>query len=168
ARYLPDGTVDFLGRADHQVKIRGYRVELGEVESALAALPGVREAVALATDSGRLVAAVHAEGVSAESIEQQLRDLLPAHMIPEVIRVLEDIPLTANGKLDRAAIRRLLSSDDPGARDTYVPPATELEAAAEHSTAQVLGIDRIGLDTDFFDVGGNSLLATTLTAKIRR
>ncbi|NEW30001.1 non-ribosomal peptide synthetase [Nocardia cyriacigeorgica] len=167
ARYLPDGTVDFLGRADHQVKIRGYRVELGEVESALAALPGVREAVALATDSGRLVAAVHAEAVTAESIEQQLRDLLPAHMIPEVIRVLEDIPLTANGKLDRAAIRRLLSSDDPGARDTYVPPATELEAAVEYITAQVLGIERIGVETDFFDVGGNSILATTLTAKIR-
>ncbi|MEW1739567.1 amino acid adenylation domain-containing protein [Nocardia beijingensis] len=168
ARYLPDGTVDFLGRADHQVKIRGYRVELGEVESALAALPGVDEAVALLTEAGRLAAAVRANAeVTADGIAAALRELLPAYMVPDVIEVLADIPLTANGKLDRVAIRRRLGADDAAARITYVPPADEVEAAVEFIAAQVLGVDRIGVATDFFDAGGNSILATTFTGQVR-
>ncbi|MFC8527882.1 amino acid adenylation domain-containing protein [Nocardia sp. NPDC057227] len=167
ARYLPDGTVDFLGRADHQVKIRGYRVELGEVESALAGLPGAGEAVALVTDSGRLVAAVTADGSGAAIDPGRLRDQLPGYMIPEHVEVLAEIPLTPNGKLDRAAIRRLLVAGDLAAATAYVHPADEVEAALAYITAQVLGLDRIGVETDFFDVGGNSILATTLTAKVR-
>ncbi|MGO4616289.1 amino acid adenylation domain-containing protein [Nocardia sp. 2YAB30] len=168
ARYLPDGTVDFLGRADHQVKIRGYRVELGEVESALAELPGVDDAVALRTDAGRLAAAIRAGAeVTADGVAAALRELLPGYMIPDVIEVLADIPLTANGKLDRAAIRRRLGADDAAARIAYVPPADEVEAAVEFVAAQVLGIDRIGVATDFFEAGGNSILATTLTGRIR-
>lgn len=163
ARYLPDGTVDFLGRADHQVKIRGYRVELGEVESALTALPQVREAVALVTDSGRLVAAVTAEGTV--DFAAALRDTLPAHMIPESVQVLDAIPLTANGKLDRAAIRRRIDSEI--VRDTYVAPGNETEAAVAYIAAQILGVERVGVETDFFEIGGNSILATTLTAKVR-
>ncbi|WP_024800443.1 non-ribosomal peptide synthetase [Nocardia sp. BMG51109] len=165
ARYLPDGTVDFLGRADHQVKIRGYRVELGEVEAALTALPQVREAVALATDAGRLVAAVTADA----SIDagEALRELLPEHMIPEVVEVLDAIPLTGNGKLDRAAVRRMLGAEALGARTAYVAPGTEVEAAVEYIVAQILGVERLGIDTDFFEAGGNSILATTLTAKVR-
>ncbi|WP_067646894.1 non-ribosomal peptide synthetase [Nocardia harenae] len=166
ARYLPDGTVDFLGRADHQVKIRGYRVELGEVESALAGLPGAGEAVALVTDSGRLVAAVTADG-SAAIDPAKLRDQLPGYMIPEHVQVLAEIPLTPNGKLDRAAIRRLLVAGDLAAATAFVPPADEVEAALAYITAQVLGLERIGVETDFFDVGGDSILATTLTAKVR-
>lgn len=165
ARYLPDGTVDFLGRADHQVKIRGYRVELGEVESALAGLPGAGEAVALVTDAGRLVAAVTTAGTRPDV--GALRELLPPYMIPEHVEVLADIPLTANGKLDRAAVRRLLAAGDREQTAAYVPPADEVETALAYIAAQVLGIDRIGAETDFFDVGGNSILATTLTAKIR-
>ncbi|MFF2087821.1 amino acid adenylation domain-containing protein [Nocardia sp. NPDC058176] len=164
ARYLPDGTVDFLGRADHQVKIRGYRVELGEVESALTALPKVTEAVALVTDSGRLAVAVTTTE-SVETLLDQLRDALPDYMIPEVIEVLDRIPLTTNGKLDRATIRRTLTADS--AQAGYVEPANEVEAALAYIAAQVLGIDRIGVETDFFEVGGNSILATTLTAKVR-
>ncbi|MEV0356878.1 amino acid adenylation domain-containing protein [Nocardia sp. NPDC050697] len=167
ARYLPDGTVDFLGRADHQVKIRGYRVELGEVESALAGLPGAGEAVALVTDSGRLVAAVTADGSGAAIDPARLRDQLPGYMIPEHVEVLAEIPLTPNGKLDRAAIRRLLVAGDLAAATTFVPPADEVEAALAYITAQVLGLERIGVETDFFDVGGDSILATTLTAKVR-
>ncbi|MFJ4658061.1 amino acid adenylation domain-containing protein [Nocardia sp. NPDC088792] len=183
ARYLPDGTLDFLGRADHQVKIRGFRVELGEVESALAAQPGIREAVALVTDSGRLaaVAAFGTEGssdassagagsggaVSTDAILADVRELLPAHMIPEIVELVPAIPLTGNGKLDRAAIRRMVAAGDEAARDTYAAPETPLEAAVEYIATQVLGIERLGATTDFFEVGGNSILATTLTAKLR-
>ncbi|MCM6776033.1 amino acid adenylation domain-containing protein [Nocardia sp. CDC159] len=165
ARYLPDGTVDFLGRADHQVKIRGYRVELGEVEAALTAQPGVREAVALVTDAGRLVAAVTVDGPAPE-LTSGLRDLLPAHMIPEAVEVLDAIPLTANGKLDRAAIRRMIDADALAER-AYVAPANEVETAVAYIVAQILGVEAVGVETDFFDIGGNSILATTLTAKIR-
>lgn len=165
ARYLPDGTVDFLGRADHQVKIRGYRVELGEVESALTALPQVREAVALVTDSGRLVAAVTADATV--DFAAALRDALPAHMIPEAVEVVDAIPLTANGKLDRAAIRRVIDAEALGAGEAYVAPENEAEAAVAYIAAQILGVERIGVETDFFEIGGNSILATTLTAKVR-
>ncbi|WP_338771977.1 amino acid adenylation domain-containing protein [Nocardia vulneris] len=167
ARYLPDGTVDFLGRADHQVKIRGYRVELGEVESALHGLAAVGEAVALITPSGRLAAAVTAAApVEPAELAEQLRELLPGYMIPEVVEVLDAIPLTANGKLDRAAVGARFA-DDADTRNVYVPPANEVEAAVEYITAQVLGVDRLGVEADFFDVGGNSILATTLTGQIR-
>ncbi|RDI46174.1 non-ribosomal peptide synthetase [Nocardia mexicana] len=165
ARYLPDGTVDFLGRADHQVKIRGYRVELGEVESALTGLPQVREAVALVTDSGRLVAAV--TGGADVDFGPALRELLPAHMIPEAVEVLDTIPLTGNGKVDRAAIRRVIDADALAARTAYVAPENEVEAAVEYIAAQILGVEQVGVETDFFEIGGNSILATTLTAKVR-
>ncbi len=168
ARYLPDGTVDFLGRADNQVKIRGYRVELGEVEAALVSLPAVDEAVVVLTDATRLAAGVAASAdVTAASLQESLRDLLPDYMIPSIVEILDDIPVTPNGKLDRAAIRRRLGSDDPGARIAYAPPADEVEAAVEFIAAQVLDVERLGVETDFFDAGGNSILATTLTGQIR-
>lgn len=172
ARYLPDGTLDFLGRADHQVKIRGFRVELGEVESALAAQPGIREAVALVTDSGRLAAVAATgeaalSGSAASSVLDGLRTLLPAHMIPEILELTPAIPLTGNGKLDRAAIRRLVAAGDDTAHDTYTAPATPVEAAVEYIASQVLGIEKLGATTDFFAAGGDSILATTLTAKLR-
>ncbi|PSR63825.1 non-ribosomal peptide synthetase [Nocardia sp. MDA0666] len=167
ARYLPDGTVDFLGRADHQVKIRGYRVELGEVETALTTLPTVAQAVALVTGSGRLAAAVRAGGVTTDDLRAALRDLLPAHMIPDLIEIVTEIPLTPNGKLDRAAIRRLVEAGAPDAGASAVPPANEIEAALAYIAAQILGVETVGVETDFFEIGGNSILATTLTAKVR-
>lgn len=169
ARYLPDGTVDFLGRADHQVKIRGYRVELGEIESALTALPEITEAVALITDSGRLAAAVTtavAGSLTAAPVLERLAETLPPYMIPDTLELLDRIPLTANGKLDRAAVRKRLAADSDLV-NAYIAPANELEAALAYIAAQVLDTDRIGVETDFFDVGGNSILATTLTAKVR-
>ncbi|WP_063010324.1 non-ribosomal peptide synthetase [Nocardia kruczakiae] len=167
ARYLPDGTVDFLGRADHQVKIRGYRVELGEVETALTTLPSVQQAVALVTGSGRLAAAVRAVGVTADELRAALRDLLPTHMIPDLIEIVTEIPLTPNGKLDRAAIGRLVEAGAPDAGASAVPPANEIEAALAYIAAQILGVETVGVETDFFEIGGNSILATTLTAKVR-
>lgn len=168
ARYLPDGTVDFLGRADHQVKIRGYRVELGEIETALTTLPSVRQAVALVTGSGRLAAAVRAgAAVTADDLRAALRDLLPAHMIPDLIEIVAELPLTPNGKLDRAAIRRRVEAGAPDAGASAVPPANEVEAALAYIAAQILGVETVGVETDFFEIGGNSILATTLTAKVR-
>ncbi|MGW1741619.1 amino acid adenylation domain-containing protein [Nocardia sp. NPDC001965] len=168
ARYLPDGTVEFLGRADHQVKIRGYRVELGEVESALAALPDIRAAVALVTGSGRLVAAaVTVPGTTPADPAARLGELLPAHMIPDSVRFLDEMPLTANGKSDRAAIRALFADTDSEPAAGYIEPAGDIEAALAYIAAQVLGVPRLGVETDFFEAGGNSILATTLTAKIR-
>ena len=166
ARYLPDGTVDFLGRADHQVKIRGYRVELGEVEAALTELPAVSRAVALVTDSGRLVAAVAGAGSTGAEVRTALAELLPAHMIPEAVEVLDALPLTANGKYDRAALIRLLDTG-AGVEPNFVPAADEVEAAVGYIAAQLLGVETVGVETDFFEVGGNSILATTLTAKVR-
>ncbi|GGL23309.1 non-ribosomal peptide synthetase [Nocardia jinanensis] len=168
ARYLPGGTVEFLGRADHQVKIRGYRVELGEVESALASLPDIRAAVALVTGSGRLVAAaVATPGADPVDPAAWLGELLPAHMIPESVRLLDEMPLTANGKSDRAAIRSLFADADTASTAGYIEPDDDIEAALAYIAAQVLGLPRLGVETDFFDAGGNSILATTLTARIR-
>ncbi|MFI6778476.1 amino acid adenylation domain-containing protein [Nocardia sp. NPDC050412] len=167
ARYWPDGTIEFLGRADHQVQIRGYRVELGEVESGLRTAPGVRHAVAAVVGTGapKLVAAVSGEVASVEAIVTAVRDLLPGYMIPTRIEILEQMPLTDNGKLDRRAVVALLEPDTAEAVD--VGPRTPLEAALGTIVAEVLGTDRIGVHDDFFGAGGDSVLATTAVARIR-
>ncbi|GAA4665073.1 non-ribosomal peptide synthetase [Gordonia humi] len=165
ARYLPDGTIEFLGRADHQIKIRGYRVELGEVESAARAVDGVDEAVAALID-GRLALAV--AGGSADAVTAALDDALPDYMVPEVVHVVDEVPLTANGKIDRAAIRAGLRRAVAGsAVGEYVAPETGVEAAVAYIAEQVLGVERLGVTTDFFDAGANSILATTFVANIR-
>ncbi|MDN2502424.1 non-ribosomal peptide synthetase, partial [Nocardia nova] len=120
------------------------------------------------TGSGRLAAAVRAgAAVTADEMRAALRDLLPAHMIPDLIETVSEIPLTPNGKLDRAAIRRLVDAGAPDAGASAVPPADEVEAALAYIAAQILGVDTVGVETDFFEIGGNSILATTLTAKVR-
>ena len=110
ARYWPDGTIEFLGRADNQVQIRGYRVELGEVESALRTVPGVRHAVAAVVGAGapKLVAAIAGDPDEVGDITAAVADLLPNYMIPTRTVFFEQIPLTANGKLDRRAVAALL------------------------------------------------------------
>ncbi|GAC70651.1 non-ribosomal peptide synthetase [Gordonia soli] len=170
ARYLPDGTIEFLGRADHQVKIRGYRVELGEVESAARGLPVVGEAVA-AVFSDRLSLALTAapgSAVDVDAVTASLRDLLPEYMIPEVVHVIDEVPLTTNGKVDRTAIRatlkRAVAGVTPG---QYVAPENVVEAAVAYIAEQVLGVERLGVTTDFFDAGANSILATTFVANVR-
>jgi len=163
ARYRPDGTLDFFGRSDHQVKVRGHRIELGEVEAALIGLPTVREAVAFVASSGQLAAAVCAD-VTADDVVADLGELLPPYMVPSNVTVLGALPLTGNGKLDRAAIARTVALSDPAA---YVAPESTVEAAIEYVMAQVLGAERFGVLTDFFDAGGDSILATGLTARLR-
>ncbi|WP_378736868.1 amino acid adenylation domain-containing protein [Nocardia brasiliensis] len=167
ARYWPDGTIEFLGRADHQVQIRGYRVELGEVESGLRTAPGVRHAVAavVGAEAPKLVAAVSGATGTADEIVAAISDLLPGYMIPTRIEILDRMPLTDNGKLDRRAVLALL---EPAATETLdANPSGPLEAALVAIVAEVLGIDRIGVHDDFFAAGGDSVLATTAIARVR-
>ncbi|MGW4117062.1 non-ribosomal peptide synthetase [Nocardia sp. NPDC004711] len=170
ARYLPDGCLEFLGRADHQVKIRGYRVELGEVESALRALPGVRHAIAavIGTAAPKLAAVVVAgEGVTLEApaLLAAAADLLPAYMIPSRVELLAELPFTSNGKPDRKAIATLLAA---GERDgEFIAPRTDIERAVADIVATVLGRERVGVTDDFFALGGDSVLATAVVARVR-
>ncbi|MGV9712554.1 non-ribosomal peptide synthetase [Gordonia sp. NPDC003424] len=173
ARYSPDGTIEFVGRADHQVKIRGFRVELGEVEGALRSVSGVHAAVATitgtATGARRLVAAVtveHGAALDAATVIGALDDHLPTYMIPSHVEIVDRLPLTENGKLDRAAVDTLLT-DHSGAEK--VPPANDLERALLGIVADVLSVDpgSIGVTDDFFAAGGDSVLATRVIARIR-
>ncbi|NLG47936.1 MAG: amino acid adenylation domain-containing protein [Gordonia sp.] len=172
ARYWPDGTVEFLGRADNQVKIRGFRVELGEIEGALRTVDAVRHAVAvLLTGNGpaTLAAVVAPEtGVTLQpdALRVELERLLPAYMIPAIIEVRDELPLTGNGKLDRASITASLAgaaTHDGPVRE----PDTDTERALLDIIADVLGGGVLGVDDDFFASGGDSVLATTVIARVR-
>ncbi|WP_067819867.1 non-ribosomal peptide synthetase [Nocardia inohanensis] len=170
ARYLSDGTLEFLGRADHQVKIRGYRVELGEVESALRALPGVRHAIAAVIGSAapKLAAVVVAnDGIVLETtaLLDAAADLLPAYMIPTRLELLPELPFTSNGKPDRKAILALLGEDE--SEREFVAPRTDPERALADIVAGVLERDRVGVTDDFFALGGDSVLATAVVARVR-
>src|SRR6185369_1177146 len=135
ARRLPDGELEFLGRADHQVKIRGFRIELGEIEAALATLPGIREAVVLARDGEqdgerRLVAYVTASGAAASSlgaIREALSETLPDYMLPAALVVLDRLPLTVNGKVDRRALPAPETAAAPPPAADAVAPRDDLE-----------------------------------------
>lgn len=169
ARYRPDGTIEFLGRRDHQVKIRGHRVELGEVEAALNAFPAVHRAVAAAVGEGalKLAAAVTLEEeADSEAILDSAARLLPSYMVPERLRVLPQMPLTGNGKLDRAAVRALLENGAVREQD-HVAPADSLETVLADIVGEVLRSERVGVEHDFFLLGGDSVLATTVVARVR-
>ncbi|MFC9993387.1 amino acid adenylation domain-containing protein [Nocardia sp. NPDC127526] len=170
ARYLPDGTLEFLGRVDHQVKIRGYRVELGEVESALRGLPGVRHAVAavIGSSAPKLTAVVvPVDGVALEvdALLTAAADLLPAYMIPTRVELLAELPFTSNGKPDRKAITALLSAGDQAGE--FISPRTDLERALADIVALVLEREQVGVTDDFFALGGDSVLATAVIARVR-
>ncbi|MGH3794146.1 MAG: amino acid adenylation domain-containing protein [Pseudonocardiaceae bacterium] len=163
ARYWPDGTLEFLGRRDHQVKIRGFRIELGEVESALAEHPQVHRAVATVRDS-QLVAAVSGD-VCGDDVRDWSRHLLPPHMVPARVMVLDRFPLTPNGKIDRPAVRELVRSGV--GESSYVAPRTALEKALAALWAETLGVERIGREDRFFALGGDSVLATVIVGRLR-
>jgi thioesterase domain-containing protein len=167
ARWRSDGQVEFLGRVDHQVKVRGFRIEPGEVEAALTAHPGVSAAAVIADGEGanrRLVA--YAVTDSAADLRRFLKDRVPEHLIPAVFVELDALPLTSNGKLDRAALPAP-DSARPDQADRYVAPATPVEETLAEIWAEVLGLDRVGVHDDFFDLGGHSLLVTQVVARLR-
>ncbi|MFE8599264.1 amino acid adenylation domain-containing protein [Archangium violaceum] len=172
-RYLPDGTVEYVGRADHQVKIRGVRIEMGEVEAALRRLPAVHDAVVVAWNRGErpddlhLVAyVVPAPGANASAAELRrlLGAVLPEHTIPGYFVVMDALPLTPNGKVDRRALPP--PAAEP-AREQAVPPATPMERTVLALWEEVLGVTGTGVEQGFFDVGGHSLRATALLARLR-
>ncbi|RAS71104.1 amino acid adenylation domain-containing protein [Lentzea atacamensis] len=161
ARYWPDGTLEFLGRADHQVKIRGHRVELGEIEAALTSHPAVRSGVVVVTQEGKLAAAITG---NAEDVLDFLRDRLPPAMVPDTVTVLPSLPLTANGKIDR---KRLAAELRGSAQLRVTPPATETERQVAAAWSALLNVQEVGREHDFFTLGGDSLLATRLIVRLR-
>jgi amino acid adenylation domain-containing protein len=166
-RWRADGTVEFLGRVDTQVKIRGFRVEPGEVEAVLRACPGVREAAVVVREDTpgdrRLVAYVAGE-VAVDEVCEHLRGRLPEHMLPGAIVRLDGLPLTANGKVDRKA---LPAPELASAEERYVAPRTPVEEVLAGIWAEVLRLERVGVEESFFGLGGHSLLATRVLSRIR-
>ena len=169
-RYLPNGDIEFIARADGQLKIRGYRVEPGEVEACLLEHEGVRQALVIGREdaSGEklLVAYVIAGGGGSpepDDLRQHLKQRLPAYMIPSSFVFLPAFPLTPNGKIDRMA----LPAPEMRPISAYRPPATDEEVILCTLFAEVLGVTRVGLDDEFFALGGHSLMATRLASRIR-
>ncbi|MGO4773894.1 amino acid adenylation domain-containing protein, partial [Flavobacterium sp. W22_SRS_FK3] len=173
ARWLPDGNIEYIGRKDDQVKIRGYRIELGEIENVLSSLEAVRQCCVLAKEdasgSKRLVGYVVPEvqdDFDREVLQNQLRLSLPDYMVPQMWVILEAMPLTSNGKLDKKALpnpeRSELSSKE------YVAPRNETEAQLAAIWQELLGVERVGIYDNFFELGGHSLLATRLVSMIRK
>ena len=170
-RQRADGLVEYLGRIDHQVKIRGFRIELGEIETRLLEHEAVREAVVLALDSPsgkQLVAYLVSDADHAtlrESLKAHLKAQLPDYMVPAHLIVLDSMPLTANGKLDR----RALPQPDPEAnRQQYVAPRTELEHTLAAIWCAVLNVQQVGLDDNFFELGGDSILSIQVVSRARQ
>jgi len=170
ACYRADGNVVFLGRVDHQVKIRGFRIELGEIESVLREHPAVRDAAVLVRDEipgeKRLVAYVIADA-PANDLRRFLRDRLPAFMVPATVVPLEAFPMAPSGKIDRSA---LMAPDGsrPAVAKAFVAPRDELERRLAEIWSDVLGIRPIGMNDDFFELGGNSLMAVRLFSVIEK
>ncbi|MFF9527211.1 amino acid adenylation domain-containing protein [Streptomyces achromogenes] len=170
-RRRPDGALDFLGRADRQVKVRGFRIEPGEVENALLDQPGVRDAGVVVhshPETGkRLVAFVAGdEDVRPGALREALARTLPSHLVPSAIARLQALPLTANGKVDRAALESREIRERPDVDADYRPPATGLERELAALWGELMGLDEIGADDDFFELGGHSLQATVLVRRI--
>ncbi|GLF95304.1 non-ribosomal peptide synthetase [Streptomyces yaizuensis] len=166
-RIRADGAVEYLGRADDQVKLRGARIEPGQIEAALAALPGVHDAVALLDRRGepRLLGYVTADGSlpGSEELRAALARTLPEYLVPERVITVERWPLTVSGKVDRAALPR------PGraAGGPAAAPANATEAAVAEAAAELLGLDEVGVQDDLFACGGTSLFAAQLSARLR-
>ncbi|HEX6909727.1 MAG TPA: amino acid adenylation domain-containing protein, partial [Longimicrobium sp.] len=170
ARWRADGTVEYLGRLDHQVKVRGFRVELGEIEAVLASHPAVRETVVVARQDApgdvRLVAYAAPADAGVEALRAYLRERMPEHMVPSAFVLLDALPLSPNGKIDR----RALPAPERGARGSapFVGPRSEAEATLAAIWSEVLGVERVGVHDRFFDLGGTSLLAVQVASRVQQ
>jgi amino acid adenylation domain-containing protein/non-ribosomal peptide synthase protein (TIGR01720 family) len=175
ARYLPDGNLEFLGRYDQQVKIRGYRIELEEIEAALRQHPAVRETAVLACEDARrgdkcLVAYLVANQEPAPALRAWrsfLKQKLPEYMIPSAFVVLEALPRTSNGKLDRQALPMPDATPSPGT-GAFVAPRTPAESTLAGIWAEVLKLERVGVHDNFFELGGDSVLSIQIIARANR
>ncbi|MGP5071010.1 amino acid adenylation domain-containing protein [Arthrobacter rhombi] len=163
-RRTADHGIEFLGRSDDQIKIRGFRVELPEIEAGLRAQTGVRGAAVIATRNAagfdRLVAFATGQGLEGPALREALRRVLPEYMVPASIDILDSIPLTVNGKLDKSAL------PTPAERRAATSPRTDAERSVAAAFATVLDLADVGAEDDFFELGGHSLLATRLLADI--
>lgn len=175
AARLPDGQLEFRGRADDQVKIRGFRIELGEIESTMREHPGVGDCVAVAVEvaqgDARLAAYVVAKGCGApaalrEELMGHLERRLPSYMVPAALMVLDRIPLTRNGKIDRRALPA--PSWELAQAADFVEPRTPTEAAVAEVWQDVLAVERVGVADNFFNLGGHSLLAARVVTQVRK
>ena len=170
ARYLPDGTIEFVGRIDNQVKIRGNRVEIGEIEAAIKRHPAVRDCAVVASDNGIIDRALFAfvvasdASLSSSQLRSSLALTLPDFMIPSRFNILDALPLTPNGKVDR---RALYSHSDHSLPAPALSPRTPVEQAVSDVWADVLGLNGVSALDNFFELGGHSLLATQIVSRLR-
>ena len=167
-------TSSALGRIDHQVKIRGYRIELGEIEAVLKEQPEIKQAVVIAREDRpgekRLVAYLVAAASTVPTtleLRTRLKRQLPDYMAPTAYVFLDQIPISTNGKIDRKALP-LPAETQTLQADTYIAPQSHLEKTLVGIWAEVLGVQQVGLDDDFFDLGGHSLVGVRLLAKIKK
>jgi acyl carrier protein len=174
ARYRKDGIIEFLGRTDGQIKIRGYRIEAGEVETALAQCPDVRDVVVVAREDvpgeSLLVAylvANEARIPSVSELREFLGQRLPPYMVPSQFVWLERLPMTPSGKVDRRALPAPAPTR-PSLDQTFLPPRTPGEESLANIWREVLGIEQIGVHDDFFALGGHSLLTTRVMSRVRQ
>jgi acyl carrier protein len=172
ARFIPDGNIEYIGRNDFQVKIRGYRIELGEIEFTLAQHPDVRDAVVLARETKggdkqltTYVALKDIGTVAAKQLKEFLKERLPEYMLPVSFVVLDALPLTTTGKVDRNA----LPIDQIGVevKENYLASRTALEQVLANIFSEILSVERVGANDSFFDLGGHSLLATQVLSRVR-
>ncbi len=187
ARWRPDRRLEFLGRIDHQVKLRGFRIELGEIESALDTYPGVSRSVAVLRSDGSATASLvaYVESSAPDGAEGRvvpppagvlrsfLREQLPAYMVPAQVIVLDQLPTTTNGKVDRRALPdpdTIGGDSAPGSRTSlpdFVAPRTQTETLLASIWQELLDVPRVGVNDGFFELGGHSLLATKLVFRVR-
>jgi len=174
ARFLADGSIQFLGRLDDQVKIRGYRIEIGEIEETLAEHPGIRACAAMARQDERggkrLVAYIvprDGEAPTVTQLRDYLKENLPDYMVPSVFLFLQSLPLTPNGKVDRQALPAP-EQTRPELENLLVPPRNPVEETVTRIWCQVLGLEKVGIHDNFFELGGHSLLATRVFARLQK
>jgi len=165
ARFLAKGNIEYAGRNDFQVKIRGYRIELGEIELMLAQHPEVREAVVVARERLTAYVVLNEPGTAtAKQLKEFLKERLPEYMLPASFVVLDALPLTTTGKVDRNALPNQIGFD---VEETYLAPRTALEQVLAGIFSQVLSLERVGVNDSFFDLGGHSLQATQVLSRVR-
>ncbi len=175
ARYRPDGNIEFLGRIDNQVKIRGFRIELSEIETVLTQHQTVQKAVVIVKENvsgDRYLVAYIVPNVETQNLVSLLRkflkEKLPEYMVPKAFVMLDFLPLTASGKVDRLALTELDTPTSHSIDKAYIAPRTQTESMLAKIWAELLNVERVGIHDNFFDLGGDSLLTVRLMKQIHK